>query len=462
VELGEGLGVLAKASPLAVCVCFLAASLAASDPVVIEGVPSIGWGSAKYSHYMAALHAVLETLGSPVRYEELMVASGAAFATAWAPRTYSYNARCATPEDLVVNGAAAAGAQAERRSFRTPEEAWVAVCESIDEGRPVIASNDSAANIICGYDPDARKMHLNRYDVGETEYEVLPFELHSGPTGAANEVIFVELDAGAEPPDLDWPAVILRAVQFADWPAEQKVHQHFAFGLSAYDAWAATLRSVGDRDGSRQTQTLARVVESARRAASTILSEHATIHDGFADAAYHYGAEADILGAMRTVLAQGQIATWAASFEAMSRNFPDPGVREQAAQLIELAKEEDLLAVEALRIVLEDLAPGRQPQKVEPPEPPEVVSTNSEAAQQHYAEGLRLKQAGRWQEAATHLRAAIEADPNHVDAHWALAWVLIELKDPKQAAGEFRKVIELAPGSERAAEAEKALGRLQQ
>lgn len=445
-----------------VLICLVGVSSAVGDPVVIQGVSSIGWSSAKYSHYMAALHAVLEALGSPVRYEELMVASGEAFATAWAPRTYSYNARSAVPEDVVVDGAAAAGARAERRSFGSPDEAWVAVCESIDQARPVIASNDSAANVICGYDPDGRKVYLNRYDVSETEYQLLPFETHAGPTGAPNEFIFVELDTGTEAPDLDWPSVISRAVQFADWPPDRKVHQHFAFGLAAYDAWAATLRTVGDRDGSRQTQTLARVIESARRAASTVLSEHATIDDSFAEAAQHYAAEADIMAAMRAVLAQGQVATWAASFEAMSRHFPDPAVREQAAQLIELAKGEEFLAVEALRAALEDLAPGRLPRAAEPAEPPEAVTVDGQSAQQHYAEGLRLKQVGRWQEAAAHLRAAIEADPAHVEAHWALAWVLIELKDPKQAAGEFRKVIELAPGSERAAEAEKALGRLPQ
>jgi hypothetical protein len=39
--------------------------------------------------------------------------------------------------------------------------------------------------------------------------------------------------------------------------------------------------------------------------------------------------------------------------------------------------------------------------------------------------------------------------------------VLIELKDRDGAAAEFRKVIELAPGAERATEAQKALERLQ-
>jgi hypothetical protein len=38
--------------------------------------------------------------------------------------------------------------------------------------------------------------------------------------------------------------------------------------------------------------------------------------------------------------------------------------------------------------------------------------------------------------------------------------VLVELKDTDGAAGEFRKVIELAPGSKEAEQAQKALQRL--
>lgn len=42
----------------------------------------------------------------------------------------------------------------------------------------------------------------------------------------------------------------------------------------------------------------------------------------------------------------------------------------------------------------------------------------------------------------------------------ALAWVLAEIGDGQAAAAEFRKVIDLAPGSERAKEAARALQRL--
>ncbi len=81
-------------------------------------------------------------------------------------------------------------------------------------------------------------------------------------------------------------------------------------------------------------------------------------------------------------------------------------------------------------------------------------------AAEHYEQGMELKAAGRMAEAAEKLRAAIEADPTHVEAHWALAWVLIETGDRQAAAAELRKVIELAPGSDRAAGSQRALDRL--
>jgi Tfp pilus assembly protein PilF len=54
----------------------------------------------------------------------------------------------------------------------------------------------------------------------------------------------------------------------------------------------------------------------------------------------------------------------------------------------------------------------------------------------------------------------IAADPKHTKAHYALAWVLLDQKDKTGAATEFRKVIELAPESEEAKEAQKTLERI--
>ena len=86
----------------------------------------------------------------------------------------------------------------------------------------------------------------------------------------------------------------------------------------------------------------------------------------------------------------------------------------------------------------------------------------AEVPDQHCQRGKQMKDERRYAEAAQALRAAIEADPKHVEAHWVLAWTLVELKDVDGAKAEFCKVIELAPDSERATEARKALERLDQ
>ncbi len=439
---------------------------AQAQPKVIEGVPTIGWESGKTSYYIAALHACLQVMGSPIRYEELMVASGAAFCTGWSPGSYQYDSRVAAPEDLVVNGAVAAGAMAERRSFESLDEAWTAVCASIDEGRPVIRSHVSAAHVICGYDPQGRQVYLQAYDTAEPGYQIVPFSAERGPSRRPNEFIFVRYDPAAGLPELDWRVILSRVARFADWPRQQELMlgDPIVFGLGAYDEWAATLRRGPDGSGAafdtRLTVTIARTLADARAAASVVLADNAALHEGLRDAADRYMAEAGILERMRDVLAQGQTGLHTEVMAAAERNFADPTVREQAAQLIEQAKEQEIMAVEALREVLRDISPeGPRPAATEPvaaatPEP------QAERAEESYQRGLQLKRAGRMVEAAEQLRSAVKADPTLSRAHFALAWVLVELRDTANAVQAFRKVIELAPGSKEAAEAKAALERM--
>ncbi len=444
------------------CLLVSASTLSAvAEPVVIEGVGSIGWDAKRYSHYMAALQVVLEALGCPMEYEELMVASGAAFRTAWQPGTYRYRARTAAPRDYVADGAAAAGGKAIRRSFWSEEEAWEAMCASIDEGRPVIASRDSAADVIAGYDPDGRQVYVSTSEASASGYEMLPFEVSRGPTKTFNELIFVEYDPTAPAPEPDWRAILGRAIRFADWPADQKVHEEFVFGLAAYDELAKTLRRKRARGGAWETYMMARVIRDARAAASVVLARHATVHEGVGAAAAHYKAEAELLVDMPNVLSKGHQGPWNEVTAAITASFKEEAVRDHAAELIDLAKAEEVLAVEALRKALSDLAPEGATGVDTPPQP-ELPPDHPEEARRHYREGLRLKEARRWQEAATELRAAVAADPKHVEAHWALGWVLIEMNDREAAASAFRKVIELAPGSDYAGEAQRALERLAQ
>jgi len=338
----------------------IVALAAVAAPVVVPDVPSIGWASGKRSHDVAALQAVLSTMGCPLSYEELMVASGAAFRTAWWNTVYSYQARVAAPEDYVLLAAEAAGCtSAERRSFPTPDEAWTAVCESIDQGRPVVASQDSAAFVICGYDPAGRQMCVQAYDAQGPEYQLLPFKTYSGPTGQPNELVLVEYDRNTVPPELDWPAVLRRALEYADWPADQEVSEHFAFGSGAYDVWAATLRKglspQGAANDASVTDTMALVIADARTCAAIALTNDATLDAAFAEAAQHYMAEAALLRAIEQPLTGMPQVTWPAAGERMTARFPDPNVREQVAQLVEQAKAEEVAAIEALRKALADL-----------------------------------------------------------------------------------------------------------
>jgi len=429
-------------------------------PVILKGVPPIDYSTQHYSYHISALHSALEYLGCPMSYEELMVASGAAFRMAALPGRYDFGTpQVSAPEDLVLNAAEAAGARAERRQFASQDEAWEAVCESIDDGRPVIAWHGEAAQVICGYDPQGRTMCVRQYAIISEEFGTVPFQIPEprAPLTGPAEAVFVDYDRNAAPPELDWPRIVERAVAFADWPAAEKVHGAFAFGLSAYDAWADTLRGgpdhLGPNKDSQVMEATARAYADARACAGAVLQEHGMMHASFPEAAVHYMAEAEALQQVRNLLRQGTAAgaAWPEKVEVMAANFADAGVREQMAQLVEAAGQEDTAAVDALRAAVEDWAPPEEAPPVEPAGPD---------AEQLCGKGRQLKAQRRYAEAAEALRAAIEADEKHVEAHRVLGWVLIELKDMEGAAGAFRKVIELAPGTDRAQEAQKALERL--
>jgi Flp pilus assembly protein TadD len=90
----------------------------------------------------------------------------------------------------------------------------------------------------------------------------------------------------------------------------------------------------------------------------------------------------------------------------------------------------------------------------------EVVSSATVSIPLTYEACLDLKRAGRYQKAAEGLRAVVAADESHVRAHYALAWTLVKLDDFEGARAQFRRVIDLAPESAEATEAEAALARL--
>jgi len=92
---------------------------------------------------------------------------------------------------------------------------------------------------------------------------------------------------------------------------------------------------------------------------------------------------------------------------------------------------------------------------------PLPVRAEDSPAKAHYAEGMRLKREKKLAEAATEFEKALSLSPNHLDAHWAVAWVYAGTGDKAKAVAHFRKVLELEPNSQRATEARDAVARLQ-
>jgi hypothetical protein len=95
------------------------------------------------------------------------------------------------------------------------------------------------------------------------------------------------------------------------------------------------------------------------------------------------------------------------------------------------------------------------------PAPTPSMEPDPEAAATHYQAGMSLKNEQKLPQAATEFRQAIANDPDHLDAHWALAWTHSALEQGDQAVSEFRQVLRLAPpDSPKATEAKQAIERL--
>ena len=76
-------------------------------------------------------------------------------------------------------------------------------------------------------------------------------------------------------------------------------------------------------------------------------------------------------------------------------------------------------------------------------------------------EGLTAKKAGQLDKAVSSLKAAIAQEPDNVDAHWGLGWVLADQKKIEEAVSHFKKVVELTDDQQKKTDAQAAIERLQ-
>ena len=89
------------------------------------------------------------------------------------------------------------------------------------------------------------------------------------------------------------------------------------------------------------------------------------------------------------------------------------------------------------------------------PPPPPVPSP-----EQLLKEALEAKRKGDLELAFTKYIAVLLREPESVEAHWGLAWVLASKGEKEAAVEHFRKVAELSSDPARVREANAALARL--
>ena len=76
------------------------------------------------------------------------------------------------------------------------------------------------------------------------------------------------------------------------------------------------------------------------------------------------------------------------------------------------------------------------------------------------SEAAAAKKAGKVAEASAKYRQALAREPNNVDAHWGLAWVLAGQKKNSEAVTHFEQVVKIGTDQKKATEAKSAIARL--
>ncbi len=95
-----------------------------------------------------------------------------------------------------------------------------------------------------------------------------------------------------------------------------------------------------------------------------------------------------------------------------------------------------------------------------PPDTPASGTTGAASAAELVQQGITAKRAGNLAQAAATFADAIKADAGNCDAHWGLAWVLVDQGKKQEARAHFEQVSELATDSKMRDEAKAALGRI--
>ncbi|MBU0608447.1 MAG: hypothetical protein KKI08_11215 [Armatimonadetes bacterium] len=360
---------LRAATAICTLVVMLSALTASADPVLLNSVPRTTWD--KPCKPVMILQTALAGMGCPVSYDNLMVASGAAFRMTWRPLNYNYPATYLYQQDPISTGAVAVGARVERKQFGTAEEAYDAAADSIDEGRPVIAWSDGEVDwqVVCGYDEAKQTVFRRTINTGAAPDERPAVCLKAPPGGYGSkgtyELWLIAYDRAAAPTALAWPYILASALRLAQWPDGDRLEGAFVCGECAYYSWATDLRSSTLHEqfpaAGRMSRAHAWQLEGARSAAARVLQAHVGLHPALGQAALMYQDEARCFAKVIETLCGGAGVSADEAAKVVEQRIRDAAVRETAADLVEQALVKDKAARAALTTVLRDLAPDLVP-----------------------------------------------------------------------------------------------------
>jgi len=354
----------------------LSLSVASAEPVLLKGIPRARWDRA-YGP-VAILHAALSGMGCRMSYDELLVASGAAFRMSWRPGQFDWGVIGFYQQDPLAVGGAAAGAQVERRQFATVGEAYDAAVAAIDAGRPVIAWTNALVEwqIICGYDAATHTL-FRRTIYTSDQPEQCPAEALKSCSGSYSdgpyELWLLDYDATKPQPKLDWPFIIANALRLARWDDADRYRGFFVCGESAYYSWATDLRNSTLYQKwplpGRMSWSHAALLEESRGAVARLLRANTGVHAGLAQAALLYEDEATLFGQVQKTLCGGARLSVPEATKVAEEYVKDAKIRETCADLIEQALAKDKAARAALTTALKDLAPDLLPVENAQPAP---------------------------------------------------------------------------------------------
>lgn len=351
--------------PLAVLVACSSATFAA--PVLLQQVTPTGFERPYVP--ICVLYSALDGLGCHMEYDDLMVASGAAFRMSWMPGGWTPSAGYAYQQEPIDMGASAAGARADRRTYPDADAAFAAVKESVDHGCPVIAydNGQGGVQVICGYDEANKLVYRRAIYTGHGDPEAKPPDVLQAREGAGAPYVLwlLSYDQARGKPQLDWPMILANALRLAQWKEGELLNGLLKCGDSAYFQMVQEIRQekIPERypNAGQFTYRVLQQIAGSRACAARVLEAKFGVHKAFLEAGIKYEDEAKLLTKGADLISGQPNMDYLEAMKVVDGNFQNLDTRLAVADLIEQAVEKDRSARAALTKALKDLAPDLVP-----------------------------------------------------------------------------------------------------